>query len=67
MLLLCPPFEPLASLLVMSVHPSCLQLVGEGSAISLLHDLAFQVLACSFVTRPLFLDPFHPLLTGVQR
>ena len=46
----------------MSVHPACLRLGGEGSAISLLPNPAFlpKVLPRSFVARPLVLDPFLP-------
>ena len=46
----------------LSVHPSCLRLGEEGSAISLLPNPAFlpKVLPRSFVVRPLVLEPFHP-------
>ena len=51
-----------SELRALSVHPACLRLGGEGSAISLLPNLAFlpKVLPHSFVTRPLVLDPFRP-------
>ena len=51
-----------SELCALSVHPACLRLGGEGSAISLLRNLAFllKVLPRSFVARPLVLDPFHP-------
>lgn len=46
----------------LSVHPSCLRLAEEGSAISLLPNPAFlpKVLPRSLVVRPLVLEPFHP-------
>lgn len=46
----------------LSVHPSCLRLGEDGSAVSLLPNPAFlpKVLPRSFVVRPLVLEPFHP-------
>ena len=51
-----------SELRALSVHPACLRLGGEGSAISLLPNPAFlpKVLPRSFVARPLVLDPFLP-------
>ena len=51
-----------SELRVLSAHPACLRLGGEGSAISLLPNPAFlpKVLPRSFVARPLGLDPFLP-------
>ena len=52
-----------SELRALSVHPACMRLGGEGSAISLLPNPAFlpKVLSRFFVARPLVLDPFHPL------
>ena len=51
-----------SELLAPSVHPVCLRLGGEGSAVSPLPNPAFlpKVLPRSFVVRPLVLDSFHP-------
>ncbi len=52
----------LSEICAFSVHPACLRLGEGGSSISLLPNPSFlpKVLPCSFVSRTLVIEPFHP-------